>query len=111
MRLIVDLATRRRELYDLVRDPGETSDLSSQRPATAAMLYRELCEAVCAAEAERAAQAAAAPSDEAASPVDDPLVSEQLNAIGYAGSTGDAPAGSDPADAQCDLLRALLRRI
>jgi arylsulfatase A-like enzyme len=53
LRLVVDLGTRRRELYDIVRDPAEASDILGQRPASAAVLYRELTAAVCAAEAER----------------------------------------------------------
>ena len=107
MRLIVDLATRRRELYDLVRDPGESNDLSSLRPATAAVLYRELCEAVCAAEAERAARA---PAPDPAVTLEDQALSEQTRAIGYAGSSSPTPSTGDHADSQCELLRALLRR-
>lgn len=120
MRLIVDLATRRRELYDLVRDPGETSNLLRQRPATAAVLYRELCEAVCEAETQAAARAAAPPAMSAAqdpSPdpgalLDDPLLDEQARAIGYMGSSDAAPpASAEERDSQCEALRALLRRI
>ncbi len=41
-RLIIDLPTGSRELYDLWDDPDERDDLSSRRPFTAALLEREL---------------------------------------------------------------------
>ena len=41
-KLIVDMATDRRELYDFINDPGETRNLAAERPA----LQRELYEAL-----------------------------------------------------------------
>jgi arylsulfatase A-like enzyme len=140
LKLVVDLETRRRALYDLDSDPAETRDLSAVRPATAALLYRELCEAVCAAERARdereQVQDAGAPSAE------DELLREQLAAIGYnvespppddaplpgdvppsgdaaeSGTTGGATDGeeaaaadADPARRLCGQLRARLRRL
>lgn len=112
LRLVVDLGTRRRELYDIVRDPAEASDILGQRPATAAVLYRELTAAVCAAEAERAARAASPSTGSAAT---DAATDEQIRAIGYAGDEPDATAAgasaeSERAERQGELLRALLRR-
>jgi arylsulfatase A-like enzyme len=45
MCLVVDLAARSRELYDLAVDPGQTTDIHRKRPATTALLYRELTRA------------------------------------------------------------------
>jgi arylsulfatase A-like enzyme len=125
LRLIVDLGTRRKELYDIVRDPGEETDILLQRPASAAVLYRELTAAVCAAEAELAASAEASAAAEtgdgqAGSPpgtaATDPATDEQIRAIGYAGATeagateADEPEQTSRSSQQGELLRALLRR-
>jgi arylsulfatase A-like enzyme len=99
MRLVVDLGTRRRELYDLMRDPGERTNLIDAQPATAALLYRQLTEAVCAAEAHPRADG---PGEAA----DGGLLDEQLQAIGYVGSGTELPDG----ERLCDRLRLVLRR-
>ena len=109
MKLVVDLATRRRALFDLVADPAESLDLSRQRPATAAVLYAELCAAVCAAEAEHAARQAEAPDPVPAPAPDDPEIGEQLQAIGYTGPTAP-PDETERSGSHCELLRALIRR-
>jgi arylsulfatase A-like enzyme len=118
LKLIVDLATRRRALYDLGEDPGETRDLSAQRPATAALMYRELCDAVCAAERARDEREGAWAGGVDA--LDDEALREQLATIGYA-ADGTAPddaashAGAedsaDPACSPCGMLRSRLRRL
>jgi len=101
MRLVVDLGTRRRELYDLVRDPGERTNLIDAQPATAALLYRQLTEAVCAAEAGPR-------DDRPGDVVDGGLLDEQLQAIGYVG----AGPGAELSEGErlCDRLRLVLRR-
>ncbi|MGQ0552473.1 MAG: sulfatase-like hydrolase/transferase [Planctomycetota bacterium] len=99
LRLIVDTATRRRELYDLARDPLESRNLIEQRPVTAALLYQELCRAICEAEANGAPAERAEPSD--------PELSEQLGAIGYV-EQGTA-AHATELDL-CTALRGPLRR-
>ncbi|MHC4845855.1 MAG: sulfatase, partial [Planctomycetota bacterium] len=101
MRLVVDLTTRKRELFDLLRDPNERTNLIAAQPATAALLYRELTEAVCAAEARPRRAAVGGPAD-------DPTHDEQLAAIGYLG-TG-AGAESDEGERLCERLRLVLRR-
>jgi arylsulfatase A-like enzyme len=108
MRPIVDLSTRHRELYDLVRDPRELVDLYEQRPATAALLFRELCAAVCAAEGRRRDEAAA--EDAASLPAGDPALTEQVRQIGYVSPSGEAVPANDASANHCDCLRALLRR-
>lgn len=102
MRLVVDLATRKRELYDLLRDPGERTNLIAAQPATAALLYRELTEAVCAAEAR--------PREVASGGAGDAAHDEQLAAIGYLGTGGGPDAGSVEGERLCDRLRRVLRR-
>ena len=106
-RLVVDLYTRRMRLYDTQADPGQTHDLSGERPATLALLLRELCADVCAAEAARAARAPG-PGGQ----VLDPSVAAQLAGVGYLGPRTGAPAGSlDQPMFWCTQLRRLLRRL
>jgi arylsulfatase A-like enzyme len=99
MRLVVDLGTRSTELYDLLRDPAERSNLIAARSATAALMYRELTEAVCAAESGSRER-------EPGESIDDGLLNEQLGAIGYLGTAGASPEGVS----LCGLLRQALRR-
>jgi arylsulfatase A-like enzyme len=123
LKLVVDLATRRRALYDLTDDPGETRDLSALRPATAALMYRELCEAVCAAERlrherEDGKAGAGVPNpvpNPAQDPAQDAALREQLSAIGYAAQDPQpavaVPVEDDPACSPCGMLRARLVRL
>lgn len=41
-KLVVDVRTGRRELYDLDEDPGETRDLSAERPEIVEVLVEDL---------------------------------------------------------------------
>jgi arylsulfatase A-like enzyme len=102
-RLIVDTETRRRELYDLVEDPGESRNLIDSRPATAALLYRELCTAVCEAEETRLASRTTVATPEQ----DEQALRDQLAAIGYTATDEDP----DMTDTLCHLLRTRLRRL
>lgn len=104
--LRVDLLTRRVRLFDMTLDPEQAHDLAQERPATCALLLRELCAHVCAAETARAARAAAGAGD--ASPLD-PQAAAQLHTIGYAGAA--PPGANDPPLRLCARLRALLRRL
>jgi tetratricopeptide (TPR) repeat protein len=89
----------RPELYDLLRDPGETENLFAARPDEARALAAELARA-------RPARATVAPR------ADDERVRASLEALGYvARAAGDAdpPAGlPDPKD-RVEVRRALLR--
>jgi arylsulfatase A-like enzyme len=122
LKLVVDMATRSRALYDLARDPGETRDLSALRPATAALMYRELCAEVCAAEQARNERERAQAG--AAAGAQDELLREQLATIGYnadgtppeavppeAAPAGVPGAGGDPARSLCGMLRSRLTRL
>lgn len=95
LKLVVDLGTGDRELFDLEHDPGELVDLSARREATAEWLYRELCWRLCAARAEAVTAEGI-----------DPDARAHLEAIGYAAFVGErgAPEGPCP-------LRARLRRL
>lgn len=104
MRLVVDVATRKRQLFDLSRDPGELDDLASKRPATFAWLYRELVRAVIDASERR-------PTTGTLGAQDAEFI-KKLRELGYTGvseeATGDdAAENADPAVA---ILRGLLQR-
>src|SRR5262249_5537472 len=106
-RLVVDLYTRRMHLYDTQADPGQTRDLSEERPATLALLLRELCADVCAAEAARAARA-----PDTGGEALDRAVAAQLAGVGYLGPGTGAPSGGlDQPLFWCSQLRRLLRRL
>jgi arylsulfatase A-like enzyme len=106
-RLVVDLYTRRMRLYDTQADPGQTHDLSEERPATLALLLRELCADVCAAEAARESRA---PDPDGQ--VLDPAVAAQLAGVGYLKPRTGAPGGGlDQPLSWCSQLRRLLRRL
>ncbi|HKE18500.1 MAG TPA: sulfatase-like hydrolase/transferase, partial [Kofleriaceae bacterium] len=102
LRLIVDLGTRRRGLYDLERDPAELANLVETRPVTGMLMYRELCHAVCEAE-EAAAPAAGEPVDE--------QLDEQIRQIGYTGGKANSPIGVTVPLPLCGMLRSDLTRL
>lgn len=87
MRLLFDTNTRRRTLYDLRTDPGETSDVSTQNPVTADLLHAELCRRV--AEAVARAQALVDPS------LVDPDRLAVLKELGYLGADGEPEPGTE----------------
>jgi len=125
-RLVLDLSTRRRALYDLEHDPAESRDLSDEHPATAALCLRELCAAVCAAEARGAHDAGhAGPAGDAGTPgaAAQPGASgdaaeqeaererrEQLRQIGYVGRPAPANLVTDHSSLG-GQIRALLMRL
>ncbi|MED5330641.1 MAG: sulfatase [Planctomycetota bacterium] len=98
-KLIVDLGTRRRYLFDVIDDPMETRDLSLLHPATMAVLYQELLQALCATEGAGAPLVAVPQED-----------LERMAELGYAvgGEEGSAPVDGEEI---CDLLRSLRRRL
>jgi len=89
----------RAELYDLARDPGETTNLFADRPDEARALGEELARLT-----PPAAVAGARPDDE--------RVRASLEALGYvtgSSAAGEAPGGlPDPKD-RVEMRRALLR--
>jgi len=101
-RLVVNLLTRRVQLFDETVDRGDAHDLSEERPATRLMLMRELCRDTCAAETARAARAV----DAAGAPLD-PERTAQIKAIGYAGKGASGP--SPPLRLTAELRRLLIR--
>jgi arylsulfatase A-like enzyme len=103
LRLIVDLATRRRGLYDLQRDPAEQANLIETRPVTGMLMYRELCHAVCTAEEDAAAPEAGAPVD--------PQLDEKLKQLGYTGGDTSSPLGITAPLPLCGMLRSDLTRL
>jgi arylsulfatase A-like enzyme len=105
-RLVVDLLTRRVRLFDRVADPEETRDLAEALPATRALLLRELCAHVAAAETERAGRAAESGAGEAA----DERTLEMLQQIGYAAAVADGRVEGEPLRITAQLRR-LLRRL
>jgi arylsulfatase A-like enzyme len=116
LRLVVDLSTRRRALYDLARDPGETVDLLDERPVTAALMFRELCAEVCAAEALRTREALACTGDgdgglsDPASLREDRERLEQITTLGYLQAAAPASLARG-ATGLCAQLRAMLVRL
>jgi len=121
LRLVVDLATRRRALYDLVRDPGETKNLIDERPASAALMFRELCAAVCTDEGRGAGPAGAGQTGAAgrgAPTGDDDTEAmhadrerrEQILGLGYLQAPTPASLAND-ASGLCAQLRAMLIRL
>jgi len=105
-RLVVDLLTRRVQLFDRAADPGETRDLSEALPATRALLLRELTAHVCAAETARAERAA----QDGAGVAADEATLEMLQAIGYAAAVQGERPGDEPLRFTAQL-RGLLRRL
>ncbi len=81
LKLVVDLETKRVELYDLAADPAELDSLASSRPRDVAR-GRELLEARFRAAQDLRAELGLG-DDEADL---DPLVHARLKALGYAGS-------------------------
>jgi arylsulfatase A-like enzyme/thioredoxin-like negative regulator of GroEL len=83
------VAAPRRELYDLVRDPRETTNLAAARPALADRL---------AAEIEKLAPA----RETLEAPPIDSVTAERLRSLGYFGTGGaraiSARSGADPKD-------------
>ncbi len=115
LRLVVDMATRRRALYDIGRDPGETTNLIAERPASAALMFRELCAEVCAEEGRNEAAAGGAgpsTSPDAASDggIADAERREQLDSLGYVHAPVPASLAND-ASGLCAQLRAMLHRL
>ena len=104
-RLVVDLLTRRVRLFDLDGDPRETRDLAEALPATRALLLRELCAYVCAAETARAARATADGEGAAA----DEQTVEMLKAIGYAAAVEGGRTDAEPLRLTAQLRRMLRR--
>ena len=104
MRVVVNVATRERQLFDLSRDPGELDDLADQRPATFAWLYRELVRAVIDATDRRPATGTLGAQDEE--------FIEQLRELGYTGviEGADGDNGTEDADPAIAILRGLLQR-
>lgn len=96
LKLVVDLGTGRRELYDLHEDPLELVDLSTRREASTEWLHRELCRRMCDVASEAIAEDGL-----------DPETAGRLSEIGYAGFTGDGGAATP---GHCPL-RARLRRL
>ncbi len=80
-KLIIDRSSRRGELYDLRRDPGETRDASADRPETVALLRQHLTDLLVGSErlGRRLGAQAALPGQ--------PLFTEEerrrLRALGY----------------------------
>lgn len=104
MRLVVNVATRERQLFDLSRDPGELDDLAHNRPATFAWLYRELVRAVIDATDRRPATGTLGAQDAA--------FIEQLRELGYTGVIDGAGGdnATEDADPAIAILRGLLQR-
>jgi arylsulfatase A-like enzyme len=101
-RLVVNLLTRRVQLFDESVDRGDAHDLSEERPATRLMLLRELCRDTCAAETARAAR-----TDGTAGTPLDPSVAARINSIGYTGKGASGPA--PPLRLTAELRRLLIR--
>jgi arylsulfatase A-like enzyme/Flp pilus assembly protein TadD len=94
----------RPELYDLVHDPGERSNLADDQPARATALRSALA-------AHLAREKEAAPPDATAIPPD---LLEKLGALGYLGAAAPPPGastGADPKDkiVEFKLLNRLVR--
>jgi len=100
LRLVVNVATRRRELFDLSKDPGELNNLARKRPATFAWLYRELMRAVSNGVEGRRSIAALAESDEE--------IVDKLQELGYVGMSDDIE--NDVVDPAIAVLRGMLLR-
>jgi tetratricopeptide (TPR) repeat protein len=79
--------TTRPELYDLVRDPGETDDLASSHPAILSEQLRLMGDRLAAVEAPAAAASAPAIDDQTA---------RRLEALGYSRSPVHPGLGIDP---------------
>jgi choline-sulfatase len=89
----------RRELYDVVADPGETKNIAATRDRVAAAIDSELEQFI-----RRTSGAGGASSG----PVD-PAVAERLAALGYVSGGGSSPSfarGVDPKD-RIDVANAL----
>ncbi|MFT7462232.1 MAG: arylsulfatase A-like enzyme [Pseudohongiellaceae bacterium] len=104
MRLVVDVSTRRRELFDLSNDPGELNDLAAKRPATFAWLYRELVRGVIDASERRPEMGELEAQDVEAL--------EKLRTLGYTGVEEGAGEiqGAQDVDPALLVLRGLLQR-
>ncbi len=94
-KLVYDTATRRQRLFDLVNDPGETTDIATTRQAETAALYRDIVRAFVEAK------------DEAMQLATSPEAIQQLIDIGYL--AGDADVSSPTEEARA-AIRARLRR-
>lgn len=97
LRLVVDLETRAVALYDILRDPDELHDVSLERPASTALLLRELVAALTVRGGARAVE----PSED---------LSVDIGAIGYVMNPGRAVDESASVDFAQEL-RHLRRRL
>jgi choline-sulfatase len=81
----------RRELYDIVSDPGEMTNIADARPRVADGIERELDQFV---------RKAASADRESGSAKVDPAVAERLASLGYVSGSGGGrpPSGIDPKD-------------
>ena len=89
----------RRELYDVVADPGETRNIAETRDRVAAAIDTEL---------EQFIRRTSGTGDASSGPVD-PAVAERLAALGYVSGGGSSPSfarGVDPKD-RIDVANAL----
>jgi hypothetical protein len=102
-RLVVDLSTRRRELFDREADPHENHDVSADHPVLTAWLYRGLMSAVCSATATGFETDVAAPTEA------DWLT--RLEALGDLDLIESPDEGRSITESWCSRLRTRLRRL
>jgi arylsulfatase A-like enzyme len=97
-RIVEPIAGEARELYDLVRDPGERTDLLADGPDGAARERLAELERLLAAERERGLAAQAVASRRTRPLVLSDDVRARLEALGYLEAESQAPAGAPASD-------------